>query len=333
MVNNTLTNILITGGAGFIGYFIAKKLSDDANNQIHLFDNFSRGQQDPELRELEERANVTLIRGDLTRSDDVSQLGTDYHYVYHLAAVIGVQNVMENPDKVLYVNATSTLLLFEHLKKCTQIKRVLFSSTSEIYAGTLKHFDIPVPTPETVALTLDDIGSNRTTYMLSKMYGESIAHMYGKMHAIPYTIVRYHNVYGPRMGFKHVIPEMFIKLTSQERVEIASPEHTRAFCFVDDAVNMTIAAVESAEGANQTFHIGNSDEEIKIRDLIGTIAQTVSADVELRDGEEHPGSPARRCPDISHFLSQIGYSQFTSLEEGIKKSWDWYATRLENRHE
>ena len=88
--------------------------------------------------------------------------------MFIISRPLSVSNVMDHPDRVLFVNCISTLLLFEELKSFTNLKRVVFSSTSEIYAGTLKHFGIEVPTSEDVALTLDDIASNRTTYMLSK---------------------------------------------------------------------------------------------------------------------------------------------------------------------
>jgi nucleoside-diphosphate-sugar epimerase len=217
---------------------------------------------DFEFKELLSHDRVFFIEADLTKKDVFETLPKDIQYIYHLAAVIGVQNVMENPDKVLYVNAISTLNLIEYAKELQFLKKFLFSSTSEIYAGTLKHFGIEVPTDETVQLTLDDIKSPRTTYMLSKMYGESILFNYGEKYDIPFSIVRYHNVYGPRMGFLHVVPEMFIKIMKQDVVEVASPEHTRAMCYVDDAVEMTILVCESLDTKSEILNIGNPKQEI-----------------------------------------------------------------------
>ncbi|MFY7997262.1 MAG: NAD-dependent epimerase/dehydratase family protein, partial [Candidatus Kapaibacteriota bacterium] len=163
-----MPNILITGGAGFIGQAITRALSDNPNNHITLVDNLTRGRIDADLQSVLDRDNVSFLQGDITDAAFFDTLPTNFDYIYHLAAVIGVRNVMEKPDKVLLVNAISTLYLFEYAKRLSNLKRILFSSTSEIYAGTLKHFGITVPTPETEPLTLDDITSPRTTYMLSK---------------------------------------------------------------------------------------------------------------------------------------------------------------------
>lgn len=328
-----MSKILITGGAGFIGYFLTQRLAENPDNQIVVVDNLTRGRIDSEFEILESLPNTKLVVGDLTQTKFLASLDTDFDYVYHLAAVIGVQNVMEHPDKVLFVNALTTLQLFEHLKNMRNLKRVLFSSTSEIYAGTFQHFGIPVPTPEEVELTLDDITSNRTTYMLSKMYGESIAHNYGRQYGIPYTIVRYHNVYGPRMGFKHVIPELFWKVMAQNTVEIASPNHTRAFCYVDDAVTLTIGAVESLSGDSKTFNVGNSREEIKIHDLAERISEIVPKDIHLIRGNDTPGSPERRCPDTSLIEECLGYGAEINIDEGLRRTWNWYQDKLEDRYE
>jgi nucleoside-diphosphate-sugar epimerase len=328
-----LSSILITGGAGFIGQAVARALSDKPNANVIIADNFARGRMDAELQALLERPNVRFLQGDLTDKAFFDALPTDVEYIYHLAAVIGVRNVLENPDKVLYVNAISTLYLFEYAKRLPNLKRVLFSSTSEVYAGTLKHFGIAVPTPETEKLALDDISSPRTTYMLSKMYGESICFNYGRLYSIPFTIVRYHNVYGPRMGFLHVIPEMFIKIRNNDVIDVASPTHTRAFCYIDDAVRATITATEHPKAAGEVLNIGNQREEIAIRDLVRTIARVMQKDITINDLPDTPGSPARRCPDMSKLKSLTGYEPSISLEEGVARMYAWYADKLDEKYE
>ena len=326
-----MKKILITGGAGFIGFHLAKKLADD--NKVIIIDNLARGRMDGDFLKLIKHENVEFIQTDLTDPRVFIKLDTDFDYVYHLAAVIGVRNVIENPDKVLYVNAIATLNLFEYAKQLKNLKKILFSSTSEIYAGTLKHFGIQIPTNEEVPLTLLDVKSERTTYMLSKMYGESICFNYGKKYKIPFTIVRYHNVYGPRMGFMHVIPEMFIKIKNNDKIEVPSANHTRAMCFVDDAIEMTIRACEFDNTNKEIFHIGNQSQEIKIKELVKTIANVLDKDIQISELPETSGSPARRCPDISKIIKLTGYSPVINLKEGIKITFDWYKDKLEQRYE
>ncbi len=328
-----MSRILITGGAGFIGYFLAERLSSDGRNRVTIVDNLLRGRMDDDLARLLERDNVEFVEGDLTDPGFLIQIDADFDYIYHLAAVIGVKNVMKNPDRVLYVNAVSTLNLFEYARDIKSLKRILFSSTSEIYAGTLRHFGIEVPTPETVPLALDDISSKRTTYALSKMYGEAICFSYGEKFDIPFTIVRYHNVYGPRMGFAHVIPEMFVKVLSGKEIDVPSPKHTRAFCYIDDAVEYTIRACESSGARGEILHVGNSSEEIRIEDVVNTVAGVLGKDIKIIRKPDTPGSTARRCPDITKIRRITGYEPKTGLREGIEKTYDWYRDRLNERHE
>jgi len=323
-----MKKILVTGGAGFIGYFLIKKLLEDRDNKIVMIDNMYRGRVDDELKNIINNKNVTFHQGDLTDKDFIKQLDKDFDYIYHLAAVIGVKNVVENPDKVLNHNAIATLNLIEFAKKIKSLKKILFSSTSEIYAGTLKHYGIDIPTNEEVKLVIDDIKSPRTTYMLSKMYGESILFNYGFKYNIPFTIVRYHNVYGPRMGFLHVIPEMLVKISNQTIIEVASPEHTRSMCFIDDAVEMTIRACENISTKKEILNIGNQSEEISIINLVKLIADVLDKKIKTKMLPDTKGSPKRRCPDISKIVNLTGYSPKVNIKEGLKKTYNWYKDKL-----
>ena len=325
--------ILITGGAGFIGYFLTKRLSEDKNNDITVMDNLSRGRIDLDLQKLLDKENVVFIQGDLTDPQLLLQLDGEYEYIYHLSSVIGVKNVLQKADRVLYVNALSTLNVFEYAKNLKNVKKVFFSSTSEVYAGTMKHFAVDVPTNENVQLTIEDITADRTTYALSKMYGESAAFVYGRKYAIPVTIGRYHNVYGPRMGFAHVIPEAFVKISKSKVIDVSSPNHTRAFCFIDDAVEFTIRACENTNTTSQILHIGDSEEEISIKDLVIKIANILGKKITVNELPDTPGSPARRCPDTSKIERLTGYKSTVSLEKGICKTYGWYKDKLDNQYE
>jgi UDP-glucose 4-epimerase len=325
--------ILIIGGAGFIGFHTAKRLSENNVNQITIIDNFNRGKFDNEFEDLISKSNVSYFQGDVTDLATFTNAGYDFNYIYNFAAVIGVANVDKHPDKVLYVNSLSMLNLFEYSKKLNNLEKILFASTSEIYSGTLKHYGIDVPTGESVNLVVEDIKSRRTTYALSKMFGESVAHNYGQKYDIPYTIVRYHNVYGPRMGFAHVIPETFIKIKNNDKIKVPSATHTRAFCYVDDAVEMTIKITEEKAATGETFHIGNSNEEIRIKDLVKKVAYIMSKSIEIDDGDDTPGSPARRAPKTEKISRFTGYKPLVDLETGITRTFSWYADKLDDRWE
>ena len=327
-----MSKILITGGVGFLGYFISKMLSGNKENQITIVDNLARGKLDDDFESLIKSDNLKFIRSDLKDPKTFLQLDTDFDYIYHLAAVIGVKNVLENPDQVLSVNAISTLNLLEFSKNIKTLKKVLFSSTSEIYAGTLKNFGVEIPTNEEVKLTIEDIKSRRTTYALSKMFGESAFFSFGDKYHIPFTIVRYHNIYGPRMGFAHVIPETFVKISRNRNVAVPSPNHSRAFCYVDDAAKMTVKACAMQETDKQILNIGNSDEELKIKDLVLKIAKVMNKEITIDDQPETSGSPVRRCPDVSKIERFTGLKAAVSLNDGIKKTYDWYKNKLDQNY-
>ena len=325
-----MIKVLVTGGAGFIGFHLVKYLIKKTGYEVHLVDNLSRGKMDSDLKELLNFSSVHFTQADLTDCRAFSLFDSDYNYIYHLAAIIGVKNVLEHPDNVLYVNAISLLNLLEWIKNHKEnLKRLLFTSTSEVYAGTLKHYGIPIPTPETVNLTVEDIYAPRTTYALSKMYGESACLTYASKYHIPVTIVRYHNVYGPRMGFSHVIPELFVRASREkEQLGVYSVNHTRAFCYVDDAIEATVKLAESEQSINEIVHVGNSKEEISIEQLAKYIIDMINPSLLLKPLGEQEGSTSRRCPDTKKLEQLTGFTPKISLQEGLKKSWGWYQNHI-----
>ncbi|MCX7735850.1 MAG: NAD-dependent epimerase/dehydratase family protein [Candidatus Kapabacteria bacterium] len=328
-----MAKILVTGAAGFIGYFISEKLSRNKNDLIILVDNLNRGRFDDEFKKLTLQKNVKFIQGDLADYNFVKNFDNDFDYIYHLAAVIGVKNVENYPDKVLYVNSITILNLFEKMKEMSGLKKFFFSSTSEIYAGTLKHFGIEIPTKENVPLSLDDIKSSRSTYALTKMFGESVCFNYGNKYNIPFTIVRYHNVYGPRMGFAHVIPETFVKIKNSSTIKVPSPNHSRAFCFVDDAVEYSIRLCKDPNSNKEIFNIGNSNEEIKIKDLVALIAKIIGKEIIINELDDTLGSPQRRCPDTTKLINFTNYYPIYNLKDGLKITYDWYKNKLNEVYE
>ncbi|MBE3118819.1 MAG: NAD-dependent epimerase/dehydratase family protein [Candidatus Atribacteria bacterium] len=317
--------ILITGGAGFIGYHLASALAGDDDNDITLVDNFVRGRDDLDLSRLIDRDNVHMVTGDLTDRTIFDQLGLGYDEVYHLAAIIGVQNVMMRPHEVVRINAMSTLLLLEWFVNGGG-KKLLFSSTSEAYAWTQQFYPLPVPTPEMVPLALTDLGNPRATYAGSKIFGELAVTQYGQHFHKPIVIVRYHNVYGPRMGFEHVIPQIYKRvLDGQNPLLVYSADHRRAFCYVSDSIDATIACLRQPIADGRTFNIGNDQEEISMADLAERIARKAGKAVELQFEPAAHDPILRRCPDLSAIKSALGYQPQINLDHGLDLTLAWYA--------
>jgi len=236
---------------------------------------------------------------------------------------------MAYPDQVLRVNALTVLYLLDFFKDSKKLQKIFFSSTSEVYAGAVKHYNAPVPTPENTPLVLDDIKRRRTSYALSKMFGECVCFTYAAQYGLPVVVGRYHNVYGPRMGFDHVIPESFQKIARSSSVDVPSAGHSRAFCYIGDAADMTVRLTQDPRSTGEVFNIGNPTEEIRMGDLVKIIAAVQDRQIKINPLPAAPGSPARRCPDISLWESMFGQRPFVSLRQGVEKTFAWYKNRLD----
>lgn len=316
-----MKKVLITGAAGFIGYNLAKELQKE-EYELVLLDNFSRGVEDELLATLNKSKNVKFISMDIGDKDLVMKLGDDFDYIYHFAAIIGVQNVLKKPYDVLTKNMILLLNVIELAKKQKNLEKLIFTSTSEVYAGTLEYFQMKIPTPEDTPLAITDLSHPRTSYMLSKIYGEAVLRQSG----IPFIIIRPHNIYGPRMGMSHVIPELLKKayFNSDNKLEVYSVEHKRTFCYIDDAVNMIKLLAQKKECINEEFNIGNEYPEVTIEELAQAIINTVGKELSIVPMPSTSGSPKRRCPDMKKTKEIIAYESAVSLSEGIIKTFKWY---------
>ena len=262
-----MKKVFILGGAGFIGYNLAKYLANNRKYQITIGDNYFRGQKDHHLTELIKKNNINIIEGDFTDLKTFKKLDNDYDYFYMLASVVGVNNTLEIPHEIIRINSLLIINTLEYLKK-SNVKKTLFTSTSENYAGTIDNFGYQIPTPENIPLCISDISHPRFTYAVTKMLGESGFLNYSKIIGFETTIVRYHNVYGPRMGFKHVIPHLAQRFLKNETpFKVYGHNQTRAFCYIDDAIKGTVQAMESNKTNGQIFHLG-TEEEGSIKELI-----------------------------------------------------------------
>jgi UDP-glucose 4-epimerase len=316
--------VLITGGAGFIGGHLARTLVA-ANWRVDILENFQRAVEDEFLGQMLESPGVRLLRADLTDAKICSELDDDYDIIFHLSAIIGVRHVLENAFAVLADNVQMTANALGIARRQKNLVRFMFASTSEVTAGSLIHLgdDYPIPTPETVPLTLTALDHPRTSYMLSKIYSEAMCHQSG----LSFTIFRPHNVYGPRMGMAHVVPEMLKRAYGRSeghRFEVPSTEHRRAFCYYEDAIEMLIRLMQTSGAEGNTYNIGNQENEISIGELAKIITSVVGRDIEITPLPATPGSPSRRCPDMSNTVKTIGFSPRVGIEDGISRTFKWY---------
>ena len=191
--------IMVTGAAGFIGFHLARELAGQGHHVVCV-DNFVRGEDDPFYRELVGRANVERCDVDLTDPAAVRELPADVETIYHMAALNGTQNFYERPFEVVRCCTLPTIFLLEKYGASPWLRRFVYAGTSEAYASTVSRFDWEVPTGEDVPLSIDDPLNPRWSYAASKMHGEIAVIQAATAFGTRFAIIRYHNVYGPRIG-------------------------------------------------------------------------------------------------------------------------------------
>lgn len=322
-----MKKVLITGGAGFIGYHLAKRLAA-AGHSITIADNFFRSRHDADLSALLTLPNITLIEADLTKPEAWNSIGTGYEEVYHLVGINGTKFFYEIPHEVLRIGVSTTMNVLDWFRTKNNKPRakILYTSSNEAYASALEAFGkLPIPTPENVPLVIADTYNPRWSYGGQKLIGELFFIHYAKAYNFRMSIVRPHNFYGPRAGYEHVIPEIVGRISSRvEPFPIFGADDTRSFCYIDDAVEAIQRVMESTVTDGGTYHIGTHEETV-ISDLVEKIFQLMGWKPHTLDIKNSPkGSVKRRLADVSKIKKDTGWEAKTPLEEGLKKTIEWY---------
>ena len=317
--------VLITGGTGFIGAHLASHALSQGHT-VHICDNNIRGIKDLFIDNLINQG-VKFIKCDITNMEELLKLDKDYDIVFHLAAINGTENFYTIPYEIMRVAIVGTMNLLEYFKG--QKLKFVYSSSSETYACTFKFRKDLIPTPETIDLCISDIFNPRYSYGGSKIAGELLVANFSYQYELDYKIIRYNNIYGPRQGFKHVIPQFIKRAFYKENpFNIYGAQQTRAFCYVDDAVEATMKlAMVDKKGI---FHIGNDEQEMFIIDLAEKVVKKFNYSPEFEIKEAPEGSVLRRCPDISLLRKTIDFAPKYDIEYGLDKTIKWYSDYYSN---
>jgi UDP-glucose 4-epimerase len=303
-----MTRILVTGGAGFIGSVLAEKLISNKENYVVIVDDLSTGNKEKLPWDLS-RDNWRFVKADVNEYRDISQimLGKKFDYVFHYAALVGVQRTQDNPVKVL-----RDIEGFKHvlnLSKSTGVKRVFFSSSSEVYGE-------PVELPQHEQTTPLN---SKVPYAVVKNIGEAFLRSYQQEFGLEYTIFRFFNTYGPKQSDDFVMSKFLFKALKGEDITIyGDGSQTRTFCYCDDNVDACLKAFYEHKIINDVINIGG-EVEIEIIDLAKKIIEVTNSSSKivflppLKDGDM-----ARRCPDNSKMRSLLGRELIT-IDEGLKK--------------
>lgn len=319
--------ILITGGAGFIGYHLAKRLAARGHS-ITLADNFFRGRRDADFEALIKKPNIKFVEGDLTKPEAWDTLGSGYDEVYHLVGINGTKLFYSIPHEVLRIGVSTTMNALEwfRTKNKKPNAKILYTSSNEAYASALEAFGkLPLPTPEIVPLVISDTYNPRWSYGGQKLIGELFFIHYAKAYNFRMAIVRPHNFYGPRAGYDHVIPEIIERVSAKtEPFTIFGADDTRSFCYIDDAVEAIHKVMESKKTDGGTYHIGTK-EETQIKHLVEQIFALMGwKPKKIVTKNSLKGSVKRRLAAVAKIKKDTGWQAKTPLKKGLQKTIEWY---------
>lgn len=316
-----MATFLVTGGLGFLGAPLVRRLAEEGH-RVRVLDNLSRGSVD---RLGEVKSDVEIITASVRDAEAVQRAVRGVDNVCHLAFVNGTENFYKRPAHVLDVGVKGIVNVLDACIRAG-VGELLLASSSEVY-----HIAPRIPTDESVPLSVPDPFNPRYSYAGGKIISELMAIHYGREYFERVLIFRPHNVYGPEMGWDHVIPQLVARLvrlkaiTREEVIPLpiqGTGEQSRAFIFIDDCTAGIMAVLAKGEHLN-IYNIGTT-EELTIRDVAHRIANLVDVQIRLVPGSEAPGGTTRRCPEIGK-LESLGFRPRVSLDEGLRRTVKWYA--------
>jgi UDP-glucose 4-epimerase len=316
-----MSRALVTGGGGFIGAYLVRALVADGWD-VAVVDNLVRGREG-RLAPVADR--IEWHRGDVRDVTLMTKAARGADVLFHLAAVNGTENFYNHPDLVLDVGLRGALAAVEAAAQAG-VPDLVMASSAEVYQTPPV-----VPTDETVPLMLPDSLNPRYSYGGSKIVTELIAFNYFRDRFRKVQVFRPHNVYGPDMGWKHVVPQFILRalqaIAAHPTGTVPFPiqgdgAETRAFCYVDDIVD-GIRLMQADGGHREVYHIGNP-EMVTIAGLVDLLGAHFGRDFALVPSSAAEGGTRVRCPDVAK-LAALGYRPKVSLAEGLARTAAWYA--------
>jgi UDP-glucose 4-epimerase len=311
--------VLITGGAGFIGTTLARRLVDD--NEIVAVDNLHRDALSGS--DLDGHPNFSFVEGDVLELEQIRALAAGATHIVHCAAIAGVDTVIESPVRTMRVNVIGTYNVLEAaLTTKETLERLVEFSTSEVF-GTYA-FKVA----EADVTTQGSVGEARWTYAVSKLAGEHMAHAYHDELGLPTTSVRPFNVFGPgQIGGGAIRAFIEAALAGRDLVIHGDGSQIRAWCYVDDMVEAILLCLERPEAVGQSFNVGNARSAVTIYDLAQRIRRLAGAKVEIRFQPLHYTDVELRIPNVDKARELLEFEAKVELDEGLARTIAWYRSR------
>jgi UDP-glucose 4-epimerase len=311
--------IFITGGAGFIGTTLARRLVE--TNEIVALDNLHRDALSE--TELAEHPNFEFHQADVLDADVVTELARGATHIVHCAAIAGVDTVIQSPVRTMRVNLIGTYNVLEAaVETAATLERLVDFSTSEVF-GTHAY-----NVSEGQVSTIGSVGEARWTYAVSKLAGEHMAHAYHDELRIPSVTVRPFNVYGPgQIGGGAIRAFIEAALAGSDLVVRGDGSQIRAWCYVDDMVQAVLCCLEHPRAVGQSFNIGNPRSAVTIFDLAQRVKRLTGCPGEIVFAPLDYVDVELRIPNVTKAREEIGFEAEVELDEGLERTIAWYRSR------
>lgn len=316
--------VAITGGAGFIGSTLARRLSDSGVNVV-LFDNLHRNAV--AATDLLQRSNIRLLKGDVRDKNALYGALAGVDHIVHMASIAGVDTVMKNPVLTMQVSLLGTMNVLEIAQSLREgghtVGRVIDFSTSEVfgrYAFRVTEGD---------ATSLGAVGEARWTYAVSKLCTEHLCHCYHQQYGMETVSVRPFNVYGPNQVGVGAIHNFIRRALKNEPLVIHNDgSQIRSWCFIDDMVEGIVLCLTRDEAVGQSFNIGNPRSTVTIHQLARDIVRVSGSNSDIEFVRwDHPDVELR-VPDISKARTMLGFEPHVDLEDGLATTIAWYRSQM-----
>jgi nucleoside-diphosphate-sugar epimerase len=313
--------VLVTGGGGFIGASLAERLVED--NDVVLFDHCFEASA-AKLSRVWGHANLSTLEGDILDPAAVAAACERADVVVHLAAIVGVKNVLAQGRKTIEVNFTGTSNVLRAIEGRKNLTRLVYFSTSEVFG--MSSFQSKEETPASIG----PVGEARWAYSIAKLAGEHLVHCYHRELGTPTVIIRPFNVFGPLRLGDHAMLRFILAAVRDDDLEVhGDGTQIRSWCYIDDLVDAVLRTIAFPQAVGETFNIGNPRNTLTIYELARRVIQLVDSSSRIRFEAIDFSDIDVRVPRLKKAEELLGFRPAWELDEAIRRTVTWYRSHLE----
>ena len=314
-VSLTGKNIIITGGAGFIGSTLVSRLIE--HNRITVYDDFRRDALTS--KSYSSHPNLRIIKGDILDYPKLKSAMEGAQYVVHCAAIAGIDTVIKRPTETMRVNMIGTAYALEAAKNLIDLHRFVDFSTSEVFGQSAFRAE------ESQITHIGAVGEARWTYAVSKLAGEHLTKAYHDEYWMPTVTLRPFNVYGPGQVGEGAIKVFIEKALRNEDIQIhGEGNQIRAWCYVDDFIEGLLLVLTHPKAIGESFNIGNARAVVTIFGLAAIVVRVLKSESKILFTSKDYVDVELRVPSVVKAKNIIGFEASIDLEEGILRTAEYY---------